>query len=74
MSCAKQLDARSRMTAMPNDFITPEQLASEFIEVIERVSGGDKKVMREILYDWQTSVGGFPENEAERKAYIEATV
>lgn len=56
---------------MPNEFVTPEEVSKAFYEAMKKVSGGDIRVEREIIYDIQTQMGGFPSSDKERKKYIE---
>lgn len=58
-----------------NRFMTLEEVSQEIISplmnVIFDVSGQDMYTARGMVYDLQTSLGGFPVDIAQRRRYME---
>jgi hypothetical protein len=55
---------------MPNKLVSPDVVAKDLLDAIKSAAKGDIKIERAIVYELQTSLGGFPRNEVERKRYI----
>jgi hypothetical protein len=58
---------------MPNELLTMEQISKMILHDIQFDTDGKSRSIKEqraIMYDMQTSLGGFPSSEEERAFYI----
>lgn len=55
-----------------NRLLTPEEAAREWLDAFNELGVSlTPKERRALIYDLQTSLGGFPASEEERRKYIE---